>query len=722
MSNNYQKGCARAAAGGKAAADCHILVVDDDRALRFLARKAFESEGFTVSEAGSGDEALATLAVMSIDCVLLDACMPGLSGFETAERIRTNTRLINVPIVMATGLDDEASIERAFIVGANDYVTKPINWQVLKKRMHSLIKQADVQARSGTANAEIDFILERGANTALILDGEGVIQSIDRYKPLPSSLDELLSLDACLFDCLPAESRPGALDAWRMGRRAESKGTFVMARPQGDRTFAAEVSFFKRESGDTLCLIRDFTDSYIAEQKIYTLANFDKVTGQVTSTLFVEQTAAALERDLVQKCETCICRIAVENYSALYDQLDRQGMQTVAKSIVQRIDMAFAEGCDWGLENQLQHPLIGRLSDHEFVVLLSAVKDPQLIESKVQTLAQGLLEPFTVNGYKVAVRTKVGFSGSAEGGHDAQTLIESARFACLEEPGNERGGLVRSFSPKVRERVAHRTQIEQLLRRDLERDRLHMHYQPKVSAQDLKLVGMEALIRWDNQEHGAISPAQFIPLAERVGLIEPLSEFVIDAVLNQSAEWINAGEVAVPVAINLPGSLLTRHGIVDALLQAISKRGLMPAQLEIEVTEGVMVERGSLAIAHLRQMREMGIRIAIDDFGTGYSSLSYLRDLPVDTLKIDRSFVSNLHQDNTALAIARAIVSVGHDIGLQVVAEGVENALQLARLREIGCDVIQGYYTGRPVSAEGFFDALNSTDVLGSAADIRACG
>ncbi len=682
-----------------------ILVVDDDRALRLVARKALESEGFAVSEAASGDAALQRLDREAVQAVLLDACMPGLSGFDTCARIRGIRGCESLPVIMATGLDDESSVERAFSVGASDYITKPINWPVLKRRMRTVVER---QASEVAARLVQEDAAPLASDPSFSLDSEGVIRGVQHGQQLPARLAERLRIGACLFDGLPEHTRVGALDAWRDHQQARAQASFVIAEHGEQGAFVAEAHLIW-SAGKSFCLIKDFTESYLAEQRLFKLANHDHVTGLANGRLFNKRVAQALERDRTQGQQTALCRFVLDNFRALHNQFDLHGIDTIARELSARLQAVFSSAEESAAG--YQEVLVGRLSDQEFAVLLCGVGEPGFLEGTARLAVRRLAEPVEVDGYRVGVRASVGLACTPDAGRDAEGLMDSARFACAEGEFSAKGG-VAVFSSELRDRVAHRNRIEQLLRRDLERGVLHMNYQPKFAVRDLSLVGIEALIRWNNDEFGMISPGEFIPLAERTGLMVPLSEFVIDSVLDQSAAWLAQGAVNVPIAINLPGSLLTRKGVVELLQKAVRQRGLTPQRLEIEVTEDVMIDRSSRVVEHLHQLQEMGVRIAIDDFGTGYSSLSYLRDLPVDILKIDMSFVRRIHEDPTALAIARAIVSVGHDLGLQVVAEGVETEPQFAKLREIGCDVIQGYYTGRPVAADSFCQSLDQVEKL----------
>jgi EAL domain-containing protein (putative c-di-GMP-specific phosphodiesterase class I)/DNA-binding NarL/FixJ family response regulator len=245
--------------------------------------------------------------------------------------------------------------------------------------------------------------------------------------------------------------------------------------------------------------------------------------------------------------------------------------------------------------------------------------------------------------------------------------------------------------------------IQRLLRKDLELGQLQLYFQPKFATNGLSLTGVECLIRWPSAQLGMVPPSEFIPVAESSSdLMELVNRFVIQASLKQMRTWIESGKAVVPMSINLDGEKLKSDTLVEQLVEQINAYKIPPNLIEVEVTESIMIDANSSAISNLEKLREAGIKIAMDDFGTGYSSLSYLQKLPLDTLKIDMSFVREIHTNETSAAIAKAIINIGHDIGLHVIAEGVETNQQLEMLQAMGCDSIQGYLTGKPVTALEF--------------------
>ncbi|HEY3058366.1 MAG TPA: EAL domain-containing protein [Chloroflexota bacterium] len=343
---------------------------------------------------------------------------------------------------------------------------------------------------------------------------------------------------------------------------------------------------------------------------------------------------------------------------------------------------------------------VGRLGGDEFAIVLPDTTDAGAVADKV---LRALEAPFSIEGHSLAVGASIGVASFPEHGDDAQALLRRADVA-MYSAKRTRGGGFALYSADQDQHSLERLALLAELREAIARDELVLHYQPKVELASGSIVGVEALVRWNYPQRGMVPPDQFIPVAEQSGLIRPLTSWVMRAALRQVIAWQRSG-LAVPVAVNLsPHSLQEQH-LAQEIADLLRHTNVSPELLEIEITENAYMARPHAVIANLEQLRAMGVRVAIDDFGTGFSSLSYLMNLPVDELKIDRSFVRELAQNEGHAAIVRSIVELGHSLGLRVVAEGLEDRATQARLIELGCDLAQGYLLGRPAPAEHVFSA-----------------
>jgi EAL domain-containing protein (putative c-di-GMP-specific phosphodiesterase class I) len=346
----------------------------------------------------------------------------------------------------------------------------------------------------------------------------------------------------------------------------------------------------------------------------------------------------------------------------------------------------------------------------EFTLVLSELKDPQDALRVAQKLLDALKAPFHVDAYELFVTASVGISVYPRDGKDAVTLQRNADNAMYRAKYRGRSSC-QFFTPDLGAAALERLEIETALRRAIDHGELALSYQPQAELSG-KLAGLEALLVWNHPKLGIIPPLQFIPIAEESGLIVPLGSWVLTEACRQNSAWVRRGYQVVKVAVNVSPMQFARADFVEMVAQALSQSGLHPSLLELELTESVVMRDVEESARQMERLRALGVSISIDDFGTGYSSLSYLRRLPIDTLKIDRSFLKELESDDTTLPLVQAIISVAHSLRLTVVAEGVENQKQLDALRSVGCDKIQGFFVRGPLSVQDIERLLAKPDEL----------
>jgi diguanylate cyclase (GGDEF)-like protein len=348
---------------------------------------------------------------------------------------------------------------------------------------------------------------------------------------------------------------------------------------------------------------------------------------------------------------------------------------------------------------------VARLGGDEFVVLATDMMAEDVATVLANKLLTALSRPMHAAGHELISTGSMGIAVFPRDGRSARELLKNADVAMYR--AKEIGGNRFAFhSPEMNARLLERLSLEKGLRGALERHQLELHYQPKVELAGGTVVGAEALLRWRHPELGVVSPGAFIPLAEETGLIMPIGAWAIDEACRQIKEWREAGMGNVTVAVNISARQFQQDGLTDVVAGALAAYGVEAPNLELEVTESAVMGNAEAAAGVLRTLKATGVKISLDDFGTGYSSLSYLKRYPIDTLKIDQSFVRDISTDPDDAAIARLVIALGHDLGCQVIAEGVETQAQLDFLREQGCDQIQGYLFSRPLSAGAFTDLL----------------
>lgn len=680
-----------------------LLIVDDDLATRMVARVALSKAGFGVTEASDGYTALSWLESHGFDAILLDARMPGMDGFETCRRMREQLSGDTLPIVMATGQDDDESIDAAFECGATDFVAKPLNWRIITRRLNSLIGASIVKKHLKSRSHQISSMLKTSYESMLLLDSAGTIHGSHQIERLPTALRNQLTVGKNLVDVLRAPDFEPMLSAWSHAQKTGECENFIVELRQDESLQTFQGRFVPGVESEWLCLLQDQTAAFDCQRQALDMAHRDPTTGILNEKGLSVELGARLREDRKSNRQTALLRFSTSDWKELEPTLGRDGLARAAQVVVERLEIGLSSYFSaLAVETRCPDYLVARLSDSEYVIVLSGLENTSFIERLTTLILRRLSTIIEIGEQICNVDWVVGVADTEEASATIDGLLSATAYAIYSDLCSSHGYRVQRYNADLKEKVIHGIEIERLLRRDIVDGCLQVHYQPKFDLTSLSLIGMEALIRWNNDELGFVSPAQFIPIAEKSGLIISLSHLVVEKVFDQIAEWRDSGYKTVPVSINISGIHLNTRSIVEELRAGIQQRRIPPELVELEVTESIMLDGFGKAFKNLRDLRELGVRVAIDDFGTGYSSLSYLKNLPADCLKIDRSFVQAITTDPSSEAIARAIITVGHDVDLHVIAEGIETIEQLDKLRELGCDSVQGFFTGRPVCSSDF--------------------
>ncbi len=433
---------------------------------------------------------------------------------------------------------------------------------------------------------------------------------------------------------------------------------------------------------------RDVTDVTLAEQRVQELARYDSLTGLPNRNTFLGE----LERAIIRARRTlqsfALCFVDLDRFKTINDSLGHGVGDDLLVTMSRRLRVALRES-----------DLVARLGGDEFVVLLESDSDAADLARVAHKLLAAVGEPLALGGRSCLVTASIGIARFPSDGEDATTLLRHADAAMY--LAKQRGkNNVQFYTAELADEAARQFALESELRLAIARDELVLHFQPKIEVATGRMCGVEALLRWSHPQRGMVPPGEFIPLAEERGLIVAIGRWVMLAACRQIRVWNDAGLAAPPVAVNLSARQFGSESLVDDLVEAMTQHGVPPSQIEVELTESVLMAEPERASAVLARLCAMGVRIAIDDFGTGYSSLSYLKRFPAQSVKIDRSFISGLPADRDDAAITQAVIAMAHSLGLTVVAEGVECEEQLAMLRRLGCDEAQGFLLGRPMPAE----------------------
>ena len=428
----------------------------------------------------------------------------------------------------------------------------------------------------------------------------------------------------------------------------------------------------------------------LEEQKLalQALAHHDALTGLPNRLLFLDRLQQAIKKANRANRLLAVLFIDLDRFKRINDSLGHATGDAVLQEIARRL-----EGC------LRDDDVVARLGGDEFIIIMDSLQNARHATTMAQKVIRAVQHPVHYGGQELHVSVSVGISLYPQDGEDAERLLRNADAAMYRAKG-EATNSFQFYTTDMTELAFERVLLESHLHRALGSDQFVIFYQPQIDLRSGRLIGLEALLRWQHPEQGLMLPATFITLAEDTGLILPLGEWVLQTVCGQVADWYGAGLVPGRVAVNLAANQLHHDGFLPAVEQILDASSCRPEWLALEITEGVIMREHTPSFQALQQLQELGIDLAIDDFGTGYSSLAYLKRLPVSKLKIDRSFVRDIPDDDSDNAIVRAVIAMGHSLGLRVIAEGVENPQQLAFLTEAGCDELQGYLYGSPVSAD----------------------
>ncbi|MEO5795408.1 MAG: EAL domain-containing protein [Rhodoferax sp.] len=540
-------------------------------------------------------------------------------------------------------------------------------------------------------------VFEASSESIIIMDGQQKILSVNRafcrstsydfYEVIGEPLSVLLEEAATVEQSLNGLSQDR--DAWQgevhfRKRSGETYPAWLMISAVRDGSRFGAVSQY-------IGISVDITDRKRTEARVQFLAQHDVLTELPNRALCVIRLEAAIEAAQRSGERVAVLFIDLDRFKNINDTLGHHIGDGVLRSVASRLSQA-VRGDD----------TVSRLGGDEYVVILRGVAGPEEVQQTVEhRLIPLIRQTHHVDGHDLQVSCSVGIALYPDDGLDLPLLMRRAD-AAMYAAKNAGRDIARFYEPEIEQLAQQRQSLEQQLRHALERGEFSLHYQPKVNAESLDVVGVEALLRWDNPALGSVSPARFIPVAEETGLIRPIGAWVLQQACGQLAQWHVKGFTTLTVSVNLSALQLTDAELVAQIQQCLQDHGIAPAALELEITESVLMDNTSLAVEQLAALKALGVHLSIDDFGTGYSSLAYLKRFAIDKLKIDQSFVRDMLTDPTDLAIIRAIIALGHTLGLKVVAEGVELAEVAGQLKALACDELQGYYFARPMPAEAF--------------------
>ncbi len=555
----------------------------------------------------------------------------------------------------------------------------------------------DRQRRREEEQLRLRAAMECASDAILIVDSQGLALFVNPafercFGYTREAFSALGGLPAVLTDPAAADALSLALhrgEAWQKEadiRMADGRALPLLIR-------ASTIRDSQGTSFGCVVICTDLRDRRQAEARIQYMAHYDWLTSLPNRVLFRERLSLALQHCTRDGGAFAILCMDLDRFKAVNDTLGHAAGDRLLQLVGARLQRAVREG-----------DTVARVGGDEFIVVQLGLRHADQAVSLAGRLIQDLSQPFDLNGREAQIGTCIGIALAPSHGTDADRLLGYADLALYEAKAQGKGQL-QMFTPDMDQVQRARTALEQDLRRAVTEQSLFLHFQPQYRLASGVLLGAEALLRWNDPERGAVSPNVFIPVAEESGLIHPIGLFVLHTACREAATWPNE----LRIAVNVSPAQFHAGDLIDTVGRVLRETGLSPERLELEITEGVLLRDTEATRATLLGLKSLGVRITLDDFGTGYSSLSYLRRMPFDKIKIDRSFVAALGQDEAATALVRSIIALANGLGLEANAEGVETKQQAKLLRDDGCHEVQGFYFGRPMSASAFTDLQNET-------------
>ncbi len=673
-----------------------ILIIDDDNVDRMTVRRACKSAGLNIeaTEAQDGRVGLELLQTQVFDCALLDYLLPESDGLTILRAARAAG--VNTPIIMLTGHGDERLAVEMMRAGANDYLPKGnISPESLAHSLRHTMRlhQAEqeriaAEQRLQDSNRRITDILESISDAFFAVNNDWQVTYINREAERLLQAQRHDVLDRNLLARLPH------LAPWfheTLTKAMSLKTPHTAEGFDNQSGLWLETHSYPGREGVS-AYFRDISERKRTEERLSFLANYDALTDLPNRALLRDRLTQALARLPWQNRVLGVLFCDLDRFKIINDTLGHNVGDHLLKEMARRLQECVRSG-----------DTVARLGGDEFVVLLTDMASTEGVGAIAHKIIESLGQPLHLEGQEIYVTASIGISLYPTDSTDPDTLLKQADVAMYRAKELGKNGY-QFYSPMMDAKHTQRLGLESAMRHALARQEFRVYYQPLVDLASGRIIGAEALIRWQHPTLGMIMPLDFLPLAEETGLIIPIGNWVLHTACVQARVWAASGH-PVRMAVNLSNRQYRQDDLLGVIRNILENTGLAPTSLEIELTEEIVMRNMKHSEALLENIRAMGVTLAIDDFGTGYSSLGHLRRFPTQTVKVDRSFITDLPGNVDAAAITEAIISMAHKLKREVIAEGVETEAQRAFLQEQGCDVMQGYLFSPPVPAEEW-DAL----------------
>ncbi len=677
-----------------------ILLIEDNLPdAEYLSELLSEERNPVISimHAGRLSEGLSYLDGKRFDAVLLDLGLPDSQGMQTLLRARKQNA--HVPIIILTGLSDEEFAVKAIHSGADEYLIKAqidrtllvrtIRYTMERKRILEELRSSEEQYRVLFESNPLPMWVYCRESLSFLAVNNAAIQHYGY------SREEFLGMS--LKDIHQPEELPRLLIAGKeTSAPLRYSGIWKHRRKDGsviDVNITTNDVLFKGRAA-RLALAEDVTELKKAEETIKYQAYHDMLTGLPNRAQLMLKIGLELAQAKRNQKQVAVLHLDLDRFRAINESLGHAMGDMVIRQVAGKLKDLVRES-----------DTLARTGGDEFMILLADLDRPEDAAVFARTLIAAMREPLNTNGHTLYATASIGISMSPEDGENPDVLLKYADIAVSAAKKHGRNNY-QFFNPEINIRTVERLLLESDLRQSIERNELSLHYQPQVSIRTGKIIGFEALVRWKHPRLGLLNPSQFVPIAEEMGFITMIDEWVMKTASFQLKEWHDGALSKLCMSVNLSSEKFHDPALLDLVSGILRKSRLDPGYFEIEITESTAMRDIDLAVPKLKGLHEMGVNIAIDDFGTGYSSLSYLKRFPVKKLKIDQSFIRGVPGDPDDQAIVNAVIALGHQMKLIVIAEGVETREQLSFLRSNQCDEMQGFLFSEPVGADEIGELL----------------
>lgn len=696
-----------------------LLIVDDDTRAGTSVKALLEADGYESDYLNDPFSVMKTLRDREYDLLLLDLSMPGMNGHEVMAGIQEMS--IDIPVVMLSGTTEMSDAIQALRNGAYDFIRKPYLPEELIRTVHNALEKKQIELLNVAMGDKLrysehlyHFLVDSSPDFIYVLDTEGKFTFVnDRIKTLlgmqPQNVigrhySELVHKE-------DLERARYAFNERRTGTRASNNVELRLRCNEVDepvRIFEnrhitivlnAMGLYENVQSGSGNCLgtygvARDITERKKTEEMINHQAYHDALTGLPNRALFKDRLGVALAQAKRNRAGVAIMFLDLDRFKWVNDTLGHLHGDELLKMVAGRI-----------LHCLRKADTLARLGGDEFTVILQDVSQEADIANIARKILEELERPFVLGDREVFISGSIGIATYPDHGDSIENLIKSADIAMYNVKWEGKNGF-KFYDPEMNSLFHKKLSMESDLRKAIETSQLRLCFQPQVHLDSGRIIGVEALTRWDHPELGAIPPSEFIPVAEETGLIGALTEWMLNEACKHYAHWRDAGQPDIRLAVNISSLSVETSDFVERILSTLARHHIHTSTLEVEITESLLMRDLESSILKLKKLDREGIKIAIDDFGTGYSSLAYLSQFPIRCIKIDKSFVHEIHTATQEPPLINAIMAIARGFNMDLVAEGIETPAQVQAIRSMGCNVMQGYFFSKPVSAEEILPLL----------------